>query len=435
VNTACRTQWMRTHHACARLRHVDCRSLPRDHLPSGLPVRQRRGVRGPQRGVAPSQKVVLVPLSVGFLSTYPPTQCGLASFTASLRAHLVAAGCRCGVVRVVDKPESIVGPDIVGHLVPRSVAAQARAAAALDEFDVAIVQHEFGIYGGADGDEILGVLDRLTVPAIVVLHTVLSTPTRHQREVLEQVTGRAAAVITMTMTAHTRLLNHYNVDAAKVGVIPHGAIDSTTIGVPRHRLGAPTILTWGLLGPGKGIESVIDVLPQLRRLDRRLRYRVIGQTHPRVLERDGEAYRSALVARAASRGVADMVDFEASYLGAASLQQVVAQCDVVVLPYESHEQVTSGVLIEAVAAGKPVVATAFPHAVELLGPGAGLVVPHGDRPALADALCRVLLEPGLAASMADRSGRLAPELRWSSVAARYRELADTVVASTSTRAA
>ena len=376
-----------------------------------------------------------MPLSVGFLNTYRPTQCGLASFTASLLAQLVAAGCRSGVVRVVDKPEPILGSDVVGHLVPRSVVAQARAAAALDEFDVAIVQHEFGIYGGADGDEILGVLDRLSVPAIVILHTVLATPTRHQREILERVTGGADAVITMTMTARRRLLSYYNVDAAKVVVIPHGAIGSTTIGVPRHRIGAPTILTWGLLGPGKGIESVIDVLPELRRLDRRLQYRVIGQTHPRVLERDGDAYRSALVARAASRGVADMVAFEASYLDAASLQHAVAQCDVVVLPYESHEQVTSGVLIEAVAAGKPVVATAFPHAVELLGPGAGLVVPHGDGPALADALRRVLFEPGLAASMADRSGRVAPELRWSSVAARYRELADTLVASTLTRVA
>jgi polysaccharide biosynthesis protein PslF len=376
-----------------------------------------------------------MPMPVGFLSTYPPTQCGLASFTASLRIHLVVAGCRSGVVRVVDRPEAIVSPDVVCELVPGSNAAQVQAAAALDEFDVAVVQHEFGIYGGADGEEVLGVLDRLTVPAIVVLHTVLAAPTRHQREVLERVTGRGDAVITMTMTARTRLLESYDVDAAKVVVIPHGAIDSTTVGAPQPRLGPPTILTWGLLGPGKGIESVIDVLPHLRRLDRRLRYRVVGQTHPRVLERDGETYRSALVARSTARGVAHMVAFEASYLDVPSLRRVVAQADVVVLPYESREQVTSGVLIEAVAAGKPVVATAFPHAVELLGTGAGLVVPHGDRPALADALRRVLVEPGLARSMADQSGRVAPQLRWSSVAARYRELADTLVAATSTVAA
>lgn len=373
-----------------------------------------------------------MPLSVGFLSTYPPTQCGLASFTASLRAQLVADGCRSGVVRVVDKPEPLVGSDVVCHLVPQSVVAQMQAAEALDEFDVAVVQHEFGIYGGADGDEVLGVLDRVTVPVIVVLHTVLTAPSAHQREVLERVTSRADAVITMTMTARTRLLESYDVNAAKVVVIPHGAIDSTTVGAPRARRGPRVILTWGLLGPGKGIESVIDVLPELRRLDLRLRYSVVGQTHPRVLERDGEAYRTALIVRAAARGVGDMVAFDAKYLDVAALQRVVVQADVVVLPYESREQVTSGVLIEAVAAGKPVVATAFPHAVELLGHGAGLVVPHDDRRALAHALRRVLVEPGLAESMADRSGRVAPELRWSSVAARYRELAETLVAATST---
>jgi polysaccharide biosynthesis protein PslF len=394
----------------------------------------RRGVRGLPCGAAPSQKVVLVPLSVGFLSTYPPTQCGLASFTASLRAQIVAAGCRSGVVRVVDRPEAIVSPDVVCDLIPGSTVAQVQAAAALDDFDVVVVQHEFGIYGGADGDEVVGVLDRLTVPAIVVLHTVLTAPTRHQREVLERVIGRADAVVTMTMTARSRLLAHYDVDPAKVVVIPHGAIDGV-LRPPQPRLGPPTMLTWGLIGHGKGIESVIDVLPDLRRLDRRPRYRVVGQTHPRVLEREGEAYRSALVSRAAARGVSDMVAFEAGYLDVDSLRRVVDQADVVVLPYESREQVTSGVLIEAVAAGKPVVATAFPHAVELLGQGAGLVVPHNDRRALAHALRRVLVEPGLAASMAARSGRVAPQLRWSSVAARYRELAETLVRATPTMVA
>ena len=372
-----------------------------------------------------------MPLSVGFLSTYPPTQCGLASFTASLRAQLLADGHRSGVVRVVDRPEPLVGPEVVGHLAPRSAAAQVQAAAALDQFDVAVVQHEFGIYGGADGDEVLSVLDRLTVPAIVVLHTVLTAPTTHQRDVLESVAGSAHAVVTMTMTARTRLLEHYDVDAAKVVVIPHGAITPTEVGARLPRLGPPTLLTWGLLGPGKGIESVIDVLPDLRRLDPGLRYRIVGQTHPRVLERDGETYRTALTVRAAARGVGDMVAFDANYLDVASLRSVVAQADVVVLPYESREQVTSGVLIEAVAAGKPVVATAFPHAVELLRDGAGLVVPHGDRRALAHALTRVLVEPGLAASIADRSRRVTPELRWSSVAARYRDLAATLVGATS----
>jgi glycosyltransferase involved in cell wall biosynthesis len=369
-----------------------------------------------------------VPLSFGFLSTYPPTQCGLATFTASLRDHLVASGYRSGVVRVVDKPETSANRDVMQHLVRGSIAAQARSAEALDAFDVVVVQHEFGIYGGADGEEVLDVLDRLTVPVIVVAHTVLTMPTRHQREILERVARRADAVVTMTLTARRRLVDTYDVDPDKVVVIPHGAIDSSRVVTPNVRTERPTILTWGLLGPGKGIESVIDVLPELRRLDRQPLYHVVGQTHPKVLARDGEAYRAGLVARAVTLGVADMVAFEARYLDRASLNRVVARADVVVLPYESREQVTSGVLIEAVAAGKPVVATAFPHAVELLETGAGLVVPHDDPDALAHALRRVLAEPALAASMAGQSVRVAPQLMWSSVAARYGELAHSLVA-------
>jgi polysaccharide biosynthesis protein PslF len=368
-----------------------------------------------------------VTLSIGFLSTYPPTPCGLATFTSSLRSQLLAGGSQSAVVRVVDQPDRTVGLGVVGHLVRGSVTAQVKAAKVLDRFDVAVVQHEFGIYGGMDGDEVLGVLDRLTVPAIVVAHTVLKRPARHQREVFHRVASRATAIVAMTISAHRRLIDTYHIDPGKVEVIPHGAVTAGRTGRSRVRFGPATILTWGLLGPSKGIEAVIDVLPMLRGLDRQPLYRVVGRTHPEVLRRDGEAYRRRLVARAAARGVADLVVFEGGYLDAAALHEVVAQADVVVLPYKSREQVTSGVLVEAMAAGKPVVATAFPHAVELLGMGGGLVVPHGDPEALTRALRRVLVEPGLTATMAERSSRIAAEVQWSEVAARYRHLADSII--------
>jgi glycosyltransferase involved in cell wall biosynthesis len=146
-----------------------------------------------------------------------------------------------------------------------------------------------------------------------------------------------------------------------------------------------------------------------------------------VAERQGEAYRQALCARAAQRGVGHLVEFDARYLDARGLSQMVAQADVVLLPYDSREQVTSGVLVEALAAGKPVIATAFPHAVELLGGGAGLVVPHGDSAAMAGALRRVLTEPGLAARLGDAAAALAPQLLWPAVAESYRALAGRVV--------
>jgi polysaccharide biosynthesis protein PslF len=164
----------------------------------------------------------------------------------------------------------------------------------------------------------------------------------------------------------------------KVFVIPHGAADNRVIASSPAGGARRKVLTWGLLGPGKGIEHAIDAMAVLRGRGLRAEYQVAGQTHPRVLDRDGEAYRQALMARARDREVADRVHFDARYLPADALGRLISSADVVLLPYDSPEQVTSGVLIEAVAAGKPVVSTRFPHAVELLRSGAGLLVDRQD---------------------------------------------------------
>lgn len=369
-----------------------------------------------------------MPVSYGFLSTYPPTECGLATFTAALLAEFRDGPPRSpvGVVRIVDGPRRSARHEVVHHLVTASPGGEEEAGRILSGFDVAVVQHEYGIYGGPDGDQVLAVLDRLTVPVIVVLHTVLVTPTPHQREVLESVLAAADAVVTMTPTARRRLLGGFAVDPDRVSLIPHGAPGNQ---VPGHdgRGERPIILTWGLLGPGKGIEWAIDALAELGQLNPAPRYLVVGETHPRVAEREGEAYRQALLARAAERGVGHIVEFDARYLEARALSRVVAQADVVLLPYDSREQVTSGVLVEALAAGKPVIATGFPHAVELLGGGTGLVVPHGDPTAMAAALRRVLTEPGLAARLGAEAASLAPQLVWPAVAERYRALAGTII--------
>ena len=368
-----------------------------------------------------------MPASFGFLSSYPPTQCGLATFTAALQTEVATAGHETGVVRVLERPDAAVSATVVHHMVHDQPEAAATAAAALNAFDVVVIQHEYGIYDGPDGDSVVDVLERLTVPSIVVLHTVLVDPTRHQRQVLNAVARWASALITMTATAGRRLVDHYDVDEAKIVVIPHGAADGRRDQTLRPHGHSPLMLTWGLLGPGKGIERVIDALPSLRDLVPRPHYLVVGDTHPRVLERDGESYRNGLIARASRLGVKDMVTFRSGYLDVESLGSLAAEADVVILPYDSREQVTSGVLIEAVAACRPVIATAFAHAVELLGTGAGLLVDHDDPAAMGAAIRQVLCEPAQAASMANRAAVLAPDLLWPSVAAGYCALADDLV--------
>jgi polysaccharide biosynthesis protein PslF len=360
----------------------------------------------------------------GFVSTYPPTLCGLATFTAALRAELSDGA--APVVRLVETPQPRPAREVIGELSADDPGGAERAARLLDGIDVAIVQHEYGVFGGPDGDHVLDLLRALDVPTVVVLHTVLTTPLAHQKAVLEEVVALADAVVTMTATARDRLAA-YAVDLRKVSVIPHGA---PTARQPRGQstgTGEPTILTWGLIGPGKGIEWGIEAMAHLRDMKSTARYVIAGQTHPKVLRLEGEAYRERLQARVHELGLDAAVKFDSQYRSADALADLVDSADVVLLPYDSVDQVTSGVLSEAVAALKPVVATRFPHAVELLSGGAGLLVPQQDPDAIAAALCTMLTRSDLTDGMARAANLTAPDVRWPAVAQRYRQVADQVI--------
>lgn len=356
----------------------------------------------------------------GILGTFPPTVCGLATFSAALCGGLSANGADTRVVRVSDG--SVTSDSrVVGELVNGSAASIAACSELLNLNDIAIIQHEYGIYGGLDGDEVVEIIGALRVPSVVVAHTVLKYPTPHQRAVLEAIAALADQVVVMSEAANSRLCAGYDVDPGKIMTIPHGAT------IPRHsppaRPSRPTLLTWGLLGPGKGVERVIDAMVSLRALPGSPCYLIAGQTHPKVLAADGERYRMARIEQAKNNGVADSVCFDAGYQSLASLNALAQSAAAVVLPYDSTDQVTSGVLVDAIASGRPVVATAFPHAVELLATGAGIVVDHDDPEALVVALRRVLTEPNLAGAMADEARRLAPAMAWPMVARQYLQLA------------
>ena len=343
----------------------------------------------------------------GIVGPYTPTPNGLARFGAGLSNALSAQGSQSGVIRTAGGQNSMC-QDL------------------LNEVDVAIIQHEFGSYGSVDGDEVLEIVDGLRVPSIVIAHAIPKTPTSHQRSVLEKIVARAGHVVVMSDAARQRLSGGYAVERRKVTTIPHGA---TVPNSPRaKRPSRPTILTLGLLGPGKGIERVIDAMPSLNGVPGRPRYLVAGPTHPKVLAAEGEAYRNARIEQARRNGVADSVSFDSGYYDNAMLTALIQQASVVVLPYDSTEQVTSGVLVDAIANGRPVVATAFPHAVELLSSGAGIIVGHDDPGALAATLHQIITQPRLAGSMAAEARQRAPEMAWPVVASAYVGLANRLLA-------
>ncbi|QEO09756.1 glycosyltransferase [Protaetiibacter larvae] len=363
----------------------------------------------------------------GFVSTYPPTRCGLATFTEALASAIPRPrDPDSRVIRVDDlvpTGPATPGPRtvVVGGLRPGRPDERAAAAEALDACDVVILQHEFGIYGGRDGDEVLDLLARIAVPTIVVLHTVREVPTAHQRWLIERIAAHSSAVVVMTRMAERVLSRSYDVDGAKVHVIPHGVADMvrTSSAAPGAR---PRILTWGLLGPGKGIEWGIRALAELTEPGIRPVYDVSGQTHPKVLAESGEAYRDSLGALARQLGVEADVVIDGRYRDRDELAELVAGAAIVLLPYTSREQSTSGVLAEAVAAGRPVISTRFPHAVELLSGGAGVLVAHENPQEIAAAVRTILGRRNIAERMTTAALESSQTTGWDAVAEDYQAL-------------
>jgi glycosyltransferase involved in cell wall biosynthesis len=364
------------------------------------------------------------------VSTLPPTACGLATFGAALSRGLESRpGVEVEGVRVIDGPST----DTVGykHDAPRSSEGMRPrhpwfvedhrslldTVDRIDQLDGVFVQHEYGIYGPDDGVVVLDLLDRISVPSVTTLHTVPLSATANQRRILEAVVELSTASITMTMSARTRLVENYDVDPAKVFTVPHGATIPAGIGHVEPR--PFQLLTWGLIGPGKGIEWVIEAIAHIKDLYPEIRYTVAGATHPKVLARDGEAYRDSLIDLAHDLGVEDRVVFDPHYRTLDELNDLILQSELVVLPYDSPDQITSGVLVDAVSAGRPVVATDFPHARELSRSGAVRVAPRRDSVGLARSIDQILGSRSTRAFMRQAARRLAPQHSWQSVARSY----------------
>lgn len=358
---------------------------------------------------------------VAMLSTYPPDHCGIGRFASSLASHLADDGVSVDMLRILrpSSAEGTVGREVVLEFDPACRVSTATAGRRANRSDVAMLQHEFGIYGPRDGHAVLGLMDAVEIPVITVLHTVLPEPARRQRQIIERLAERSAAVVGLSRSATGLLLDRYDIDPDKLTVIPHGSSWSVLpiSPGPRNR-----VLTWGLLGPGKGIERAIAATARAVLPAPGVEYWIVGQTHPSVLQRSGTSYRQMLESLAQSCGMGDRAIFDDRYQDEGTLRDLVASSDVVVLPYDNDDQISSGVLVEALAAGRPVVATAFPHAVELLSDGAGVVVEHGDEAALTRALETLLTDDLAYQRAAGCAAAVGAEFRWDVIARRYASL-------------
>lgn len=368
-----------------------------------------------------------------FLSTYPPRRCGIATFTHDLRSA-VGSG-RVYALGPLDGGPPETGPfdppEVMAFLLGHDAAAYRHAAIAVDGLDPAAVslQHEFGIYGGPDGANVLAFAERLRAPLVTTLHTVLPEPIGRQRDVIRELGRQSAALVVMSETAKSLLARRYDVDPDVVRVIPHGVPDLRRVDPaarkPEFGLdGRPVVLSFGLVGPGKGYETVIEAMAEVGDVVPGAQYVILGSTHPDLLRREGERYRESLRRRAEELGIEDRIRFEDRFVGRTELTRWLQAADVFVTPYPNLDQIVSGTLSYALGAGLAIVSTPYLYAREVLAGGRGVLVPPASSAALAESLSSLLLDPERREAYASRAYERGRQMTWPTIGASYRALFD-----------
>jgi glycosyltransferase involved in cell wall biosynthesis len=369
-------------------------------------------------------------MRTAIVSTYPPRACGIGTFSADLRATLTGTGTVkvADLVAVVHEPSSPQRRGLLATIAQAVRGDYVRTARMLGRLDVDVVllQHEYGIFGGRDGEYVLSFAQELAQPLVVTLHTVLSEPTPHQAEVLTELCAEAELVIVMTDTALRLLVESGTCPKEKVRVVPHGAPvriaerAARNLHAPRSTSSAVDdpfrLSTFGLISPGKGLETVIEALPSMIERHPEIVYTIAGRTHPDVWRREGEQYRLMLERRVFELGLEASVEFDDRFLSIDELADLLASTDVFLTPYGSREQITSGALTFAIAAGCAVVSTPYWYAQDMLASGAGLLVPFRDPDALANAVGSYVEQPDMLLAARAEARRIGSTLAWPAVA-------------------
>ncbi|WP_454797606.1 glycosyltransferase family 4 protein [Novosphingobium lindaniclasticum] len=360
-------------------------------------------------------------LRIALVGNFAPRKCGIATFTTDIFEKLREHHPEVAVeVHALDDPALPLDyRHVAGTITCNDPQDYARAARQINEsgVDAVWVQHEYGIFGGPDGEMVLDFVDRLAAPLVLTLHTVLSEPSERQDAIMRHLVSRASRIMVMSRRSRDLLESRYEVPSRIVEVIEHGAPDRP---FGRHeefkaRQGLSdrkVLMTFGLLGRGKGLEHAIGALPAIVARHPEVVYRIVGATHPNLVAREGEAYREELEALAAELGVADHIAWENRFLETDDLLDQLESCDIYLTPYPGLQQSTSGTLSYAVALGKAVVSTPYVHARELLGEDIGKLIEPGSSEAIAEAVTALLDDPDELAALQRRAWVRGREMIW-----------------------
>jgi len=369
--------------------------------------------------------------SIVLIGNHLPRRCGLATFTTHLFESIVlnVTDTDCWVVAMNDQPEGYAYPPRVRLEINQNQLNEYSLAADLlnlKQVDVVCVQHEYGIFGGSRGSFLLELLSDLKTPIVTTLHTLLEDPNDIERNITVQLAELSDRLVVMSERSIEFLRDIYQIDAEKIVLIHHGIpdvplLESSTykgkFGVSENQV----LLTFGLLSPGKGIETVINALPEIVKTYPDVIYMVVGATHPHLKAEHGEEYRISLHLLAKALGVQDHVIFHDHFVPDEDLLEFIGAADIYVTPYLNKAQIISGTLAYALGMGKAVLSTPFLHAQELLDDGRGILFPFHDHVQFASEVIDLLDHPDKLRAMQNKAYDYGRQMIWSHVGKRYTE--------------
>lgn len=377
------------------------------------------------------QSTPSLPSRIAMIGNYLPRRCGIATFTTDLCAAIAAeyGTPQLLALPVNDTEEGYDYPDRVRwSLAQDDVKSYQEAAEFLNfnNIDMVCLQHEYGIFGGAAGSHVLHLLRGLKMPVVTTLHTVLREPNPDQMLVMEEIAELSDRLIVMSELSSQFLQEIFKVPGSKIDMVPHGVPDLPFLDPNFYKdrfgvEGKAVLVTFGLLSPNKGIENVIQALPQILSKHKNVVYIVAGATHPHILRREGDKYRDSLQALAKEIGVESQVIFHNRFVSPEEMVEYIGAADIYVTPYQHEAQVVSGTLAYALGAGKAIISTPYWHAIELLDDHRGALVPFQNPAAIAQKTIELLDTPAIRHAMRKRAYLFAREMVWKRVAQGYME--------------